>query len=161
KFPHHLAAETVHRSLAGERDQRDVAALARLEPPRGARRQVEPHAARLPAVELQRRVGLEEMIVRAHLDRPIAGVGDSQRHRLAALVELDLAVLDEHFAGDHRKHLSLNVMAGLVPAIHALAQSKAWMPGTRPGMTRRVQRMGSCTVTSFVPSGNVASTWIS
>ncbi len=31
------------------------------------------------------------------------------------------------------------VMAGLVPAIHALlAERKTWMPGTRPGMTRRV-----------------------
>jgi FO synthase len=32
------------------------------------------------------------------------------------------------------------VMAGLVPAIHALSQRKSnpWMPGTRPGMTRRV-----------------------
>jgi uncharacterized integral membrane protein len=28
-------------------------------------------------------------------------------------------------------------MAGLVPAIHVLAASKAWMPGTRPGMTNR------------------------
>jgi hypothetical protein len=27
-------------------------------------------------------------------------------------------------------------MAGLVPAIHALLFSKAWMPGTRPGMTK-------------------------
>jgi hypothetical protein len=27
-------------------------------------------------------------------------------------------------------------MAGLVPAIHVFAASKAWMPGTRPGMTR-------------------------
>jgi hypothetical protein len=30
------------------------------------------------------------------------------------------------------------VMAGLVPAIHVLrsaAKNKAWMPGTRPGMT--------------------------
>ena len=28
------------------------------------------------------------------------------------------------------------VMAGLVPAIHALAlERKTWMPGTRPGMT--------------------------
>jgi hypothetical protein len=33
------------------------------------------------------------------------------------------------------------VMAGLVPAIHALLaiqrKRKTWMPGTRPGMTRR------------------------
>jgi len=31
-------------------------------------------------------------------------------------------------------------MAGLVPAIHGFSLSipaKAWMPGTRPGMTRR------------------------
>jgi hypothetical protein len=28
-------------------------------------------------------------------------------------------------------------MAGLVPAIHAYARLKTWMPGTRPGMTRR------------------------
>ena len=29
------------------------------------------------------------------------------------------------------------VMAGLVPAIHALdGQDKTWMPGTRPGMTK-------------------------
>ncbi len=31
---------------------------------------------------------------------------------------------------------SLSVMAGLVPAIHDfLFDGKAWMPGTRPGMT--------------------------
>jgi hypothetical protein len=34
---------------------------------------------------------------------------------------------------------TLGVMAGLVPAIHALLSLKAtvktWMPGTRPGMT--------------------------
>jgi hypothetical protein len=27
------------------------------------------------------------------------------------------------------------VMAGLVPAIHAFAAVKTWMPGTSPGMT--------------------------
>jgi len=32
-------------------------------------------------------------------------------------------------------HVS-SVMAGLVPAIHALLAAKTWMPGTRPGMTR-------------------------
>jgi hypothetical protein len=31
--------------------------------------------------------------------------------------------------------IHLFVMAGLVPAIHALAAVKTWMPGTSPGMT--------------------------
>src|SRR5262249_56130985 len=84
--------------------------------------------ARLLALEVQRRIGLEEMIVRADLDRPVAGVGHRQRHGLAAGIELDLAVLDEHLAGDH------GCLAHLI---------------------------GSCTVTSLVPSGKVASTWMS
>src|SRR5580765_4875769 len=34
--------------------------------------------------------------------------------------------------------LNHSVMAGLVPAIHVfLAAAQTWMPGTRPGMTRR------------------------
>src|SRR5262249_25848905 len=40
---------------------------------------------------------------------------------------------------------TLDVMAGLVPAIHVFfseaPQSKTWMPGTRPGMTSSVQTM--------------------
>src|SRR4029077_7902693 len=111
-----------------ERNQRDLARLPRLEPHRRPGRDVEPHAARLLAIELQRRIGLEEMIVRADLDRPVAGVGDGERRGLAAGVERDLAGLDEELAGGH-------------------------------GVS--FQRIGSCTVTSFVPSGNVASTWIS
>jgi len=36
---------------------------------------------------------------------------------------------------DFKQNLSV-VMAGLVPAIHDLLESKeTWMPGTRPGMT--------------------------
>jgi hypothetical protein len=31
--------------------------------------------------------------------------------------------------------LQVIVMAGLVPAILVFATGKAWMPGTRPGMT--------------------------
>ena len=42
------------------------------------------------------------MIVRADLYRPVAGVGDRERNTLAAFVELDLAVLNEIFAGDHQ-----------------------------------------------------------
>src|SRR5215471_7208732 len=131
KFAHHVLTKTVDRALAGERDQRDLAGLPGLEAHRGARRDVEPHAARLLAIELQRRIGIEEMIVRADLDRPVAGVGDGERHGLATGVEGDLAGLDEQLARDH---------GALVLSYH---------------------RIGSCTVTSFVPSGNVASTWIS
>ena len=44
----------------------------------------EPEAARRRAIEAQRRVGLEEVVVRADLDRPVAGVRDLHRDRLAA-----------------------------------------------------------------------------
>src|SRR5476649_2672885 len=74
QLPHHLAAETIDDTLAGERHQLHIAGLAGLEPHRGAGGDVEPHAAGFLAVEFQRRIGLEEMIVRADLDRAVAGV---------------------------------------------------------------------------------------
>src|SRR5437899_1457746 len=101
QFPHHLLTKAVDRALARKRDQRDLARLAWLEAHRRAGRDIEPHAARLLAVEFQRRIGLEEMVVRADLDRPVAGIGDRDLGGLAAGVELDLAILDEQFAGDH------------------------------------------------------------
>src|SRR6516164_2808535 len=101
QLPHHLAAKAVDRAFAGQHHESHLAGLARLEAYRGAGRDVEPHAARLLAIELQRRIGLEEVVVRADLDRPIAAVGDRQGHGLTAGIELDLAVLDEEFAGDH------------------------------------------------------------
>ena len=83
-LPHHLLAEADGLALAGERDEAHLAALAGLEADRRAGGNVEPEAARLGAVEFQRRIGLEEMIVRADLDRPVAGIGDFERDRLAA-----------------------------------------------------------------------------
>jgi len=72
-----------------------VAGLAGLEADGGAGGNVEAHAAGLFAIEFQRRVGLEEMVVRADLDRAVTSVGHRKCHRLAAGVEFDLAVLDE------------------------------------------------------------------
>src|SRR5258707_11478637 len=95
----HLAAETIDHALTRECHEMHVAGLAGLETHRGAGGDVEAHAAGLFAVELQRRVGLEEMVVRADLDRTVAGVGDRQRHRLATGVEFDFAVLDKQFTG--------------------------------------------------------------
>src|SRR6185437_652481 len=101
QLPHHGAAEAVDGAFSRECNKPHVAGLARLEAHRGAGGDIEPHAARLLAFELQRRIGFEEMIVRADLDRTVAGVGDRQRHGLAAGIELDLTVLDEEFTGDH------------------------------------------------------------
>src|ERR1700730_14778944 len=95
QLAHHVAAKAVDDALAGERHQLHVARLPRLEPHRGAGGDIEPHAARLFAVELQRRIGLEEMVVRADLDRTVAGIGNGQCYRLAAGSKFDLAVLDE------------------------------------------------------------------
>src|SRR5258708_37883218 len=103
QLPRDAALETEHAALAAVRHQLDLARLPGLEAHRGAGRDVEPHAARLVALEAQRLVGLEEMIVRADLDRPVAGVGDLYRHRHDAGVELDLAGLDEDFTGNHAR----------------------------------------------------------
>src|SRR5258705_8698639 len=95
QLAHHVAAEAIDDPLAGERHQLHVARLSRLETHRGAGGNIEPHAARFLALEFQRRIGLEEMIMRADLDRTVARIGDGERHRLAAGIEFDLAVLDE------------------------------------------------------------------
>ena len=61
---------------SGERDESDLAGLAGLEAHGGAGGDVEAQAAGLLAVEFEGAVGLGEMVVRADLDRSVAGVGD-------------------------------------------------------------------------------------
>ena len=90
------------------------------------------HAEAFAAVEIERLVGLEEMIVAADLDRPVAGVDHLERRLAPSGIELDVAVAGDDLAGHH-----------LVLRRLALAG-----------------RIGSWTVTSLVPSGKVPSTWI-
>src|ERR1700719_3502595 len=101
QLSHDRLAETVNGARACNRDQRHLAALAGLEAPRRSRCNIEAHATGFGAVELECWSGLEEVIVRADLNRPVAAVRDSERQRFAALVELDVAGLDEIFTGDH------------------------------------------------------------
>src|SRR5213080_5002920 len=101
QLAHDVAAEAVDHAFSRQCHQLNVTGLAGLEAHGGAGGDVEAHAAGFLALEFQRGIGFEEMIVRADLDRTIAGVGDGQRHGLAAGIEFDLAVLDEEFAGDH------------------------------------------------------------
>src|SRR6266852_2073111 len=107
---HNARAEAVDLARSGECHERHLPALTRLEPHRSAGRNVEPHAAGLGAVELQRRIGLEEMIMRADLDRPVARVGDRELHARPAGIENDLAVLGDDFAGDHGVPQSLHIV---------------------------------------------------
>ena len=78
----------------------EAASLARLEAHGGAGGDVEPHAAGLLAVEAERRVGFEEMVVRTDLDRAVAGIGDFEGDLCGASVELDVAWFGDDFAGD-------------------------------------------------------------
>src|SRR5262249_4192035 len=70
------------------------------------------------------------------LSRPLRG-GDSFRRELVEARPGRGAAHLHRAAPDRGVSTSyLDVMAGLVPAIHALVGVvKTWMPGTRPGMT--------------------------
>ena len=81
--------EPVGDPAAGQRDQAYPAALPGVPPDRGPRGDIQPHAQRLRTVEPQRRVGLEEVIMRRNKHRFIAGVRDIQLDRGAARVHRD------------------------------------------------------------------------
>src|SRR5262245_53137187 len=76
QLAHDVAAKTVDRALACERHELHVAGLAGLEADGGAGGDVEAHAAGLFPLEFQRGIGLEEVVVRAHLNGTVAGIGD-------------------------------------------------------------------------------------
>src|SRR6185503_11688197 len=96
-----LAGESVNLPRPRKRDQLHRARLAGLEAHRGARRDVEPAAVGLLAVELERGVGLVKVVMRADLDRAVARVLHRERNRLPALVELDVARCGLDLAGNH------------------------------------------------------------
>src|ERR1700722_15025836 len=122
QLSHDRLAKAVNGTRPRNLDQRHLATLARLEAHCGAGWNVKAHAAGFGALEVQRRIGLEKVIVRTDLDRPIAAVGDGQRQRFAALVELDFARFYEIFTGDHR------YLIGSAPA-----RGRGWGPrGTSP-----------------------------
>ena len=93
-----------HFALAAERDELDLARVARLEAHGGAGRDVQPHAVRRRAIEGEPAVHLEEMTVRSDLHRTIAAVADRDATRRAPRVQLDRIGCEKIFAGNHRAH---------------------------------------------------------
>src|SRR3546814_12169091 len=62
--------EAEHPARTGQLDQFDFARLPRLEAHGGAGRDVQAHTPRAVPIEAQRVVGLDEVVVRADLERP-------------------------------------------------------------------------------------------
>jgi hypothetical protein len=65
-------------------------------------------------VEAQRAIGFGEMIVRPHLDRTVAAIGDPQRDDLAAGIDLDVAGRADDFPGNHDKPPLLSGWTALI-----------------------------------------------
>src|SRR5690349_11468379 len=86
-----LAVEADDTTLAGVGDEPDLAALPRLEPRRRASRDIEPEPPRLFPIKGECRVGFVEMVMRTHLDRAVAGIGDRQGYRRSAGIDRDVA----------------------------------------------------------------------
>lgn len=90
------AVAAAHNAPAAHLDERHRLGVARLEAHRGACRNVQPVAVRAPAVKLQLRVDLDEVVVRADLDGAVALARDAQPDPRAVLVQ--------HHAAAHRHH---------------------------------------------------------
>ena len=82
-------------------DQRNVARLPRLETHSRSRGNVQTIPKSSLPIKRQSRVGLGEMIMTAHLDRPVTRVGDCQRDGDSILVQDDLARCWKDFARYH------------------------------------------------------------
>src|SRR5215831_4205801 len=98
---HDRAVEAIDHAGATVGDQRNLAGLPWLKSHRRPSRNIEATAKRGLAIELERRVGLGEMIVTADLDRPVACVGDREQNRCSIAVQDDLARCRYDLAGNH------------------------------------------------------------
>lgn len=101
QIAHHPTGKPVNLAQAGQVHQLDFAGLARFEAHGGAGRNVQAHAPAGGAVEGQCVVGFEKVEMRAHLNRPVAAVGDGQAEGAASGVEFDVAGLDLVLTRDH------------------------------------------------------------
>src|SRR6201747_585795 len=105
KRTHHEAVEAVDAAIACQRHEFYRAFLAGLEAHGRTRRNVQPEASRLVALEGERRIDFEKVKMRADLHGPVTCIRYRHRHRLAARVEFVLAIVDQIFAGNHARLL--------------------------------------------------------
>src|SRR5437867_12024997 len=102
--------QSEHLAAAAESDQGDLLAFARLEANRSAGGNVQMHPKCLLAIELQRPVGFEEMVVATDLDRAVARV--DRHHCLAGAAGIDF---DLSFGGNDLARLGAIHLRFLFP----------------------------------------------
>src|SRR5580700_10797804 len=100
-WSHDSLVETINQPRALIRDQRNFARLPRFETHCRSRGNVQTTPKSSLPIKRQSRVGLGEMIVTAHLDRPVTRVGDRQRDGGSIFVQDDLARCWKYFARYH------------------------------------------------------------
>ena len=93
-FVHRAVSEVIaaaNDAVAGDINKADGLDVARLKSHRGAGGDIQPPAVGFGSIELQRRVGFDEVVVAADLDWAIAEVGDREFDRCAAGVQFKVA----------------------------------------------------------------------
>ena len=98
---HHPLVEPEHEPRAAIRHEPYIAGLARLEPHSGSRRNVEAMTERRLSIERQRRVGLGEMKMTAHLNRTVTRVRDREHDGRSVPIQDDVAGRWKNLAGRH------------------------------------------------------------
>jgi len=104
---HDHLAKSEDPAVAVQRDKGHLTGLTRLEPHGRTGRNIEPHAPCPLPFESQPGVGFKKMVVATHLDGPVSGVGNLERHGLASRIEFDVAGFGDDFAWDHVAVLNL------------------------------------------------------
>ena len=98
---HHVGPEAVDFSVTRIGDQFDGPSLSGFEANCGASGNIEPKTSGLVAVEYEGRIGLEEVIVRAHLNWTVSVTLNGQSHGRPSLVEDDVTFRRPYFAWLH------------------------------------------------------------
>src|SRR5690606_15346506 len=120
--------QAVHLAFSAQADELYRLFLTRLETDGGAGGNVQPVPEGEQAVEAELFVHFKKMNMRSDLNRSISLIGYGQRYSVPTFIDDEVL-----FCGD-----------AILPGYHLASSFQI--------------RIGSCTVTSFVPSGNVAST---
>src|SRR2546421_2958690 len=99
--PLHQPAETEDLSVTRIVHQLDRPLLPRLEPYSRTRCNVEPHASRGSAIEMQSSVRLGKVIVRSDLDRAVTAVLDHQCDAASSRIQFDVARVGQQLTRNH------------------------------------------------------------